>query len=243
LEKPFREIVGQRFEGRLTVRYAFQEINDLPAGFTPPPNRTKPWGTGHAVLAGESAMEEPFVAINADDFYGAESFRLLAQFLSAGNGDFAMAGFRLRNTLSDFGTVSRGICQVGPGGLLQSVEEMTRIERDGRNARNTDSSGKITPLGGDEIVSMNFWGFTPGIFPALRAKFAEFLKKSGAELKSECYLPSVVSDLIAEGKARVEVLPTDASWFGVTYQEDRPRVVASVRQLVAQGDYPERLWS
>jgi NDP-sugar pyrophosphorylase family protein len=242
LEQSFRELVGQRFEERLPVHYVFQELDDLPPGFALPPQRVKPWGTAHAVLAGQSAIQEPFVAINADDFYGAHSFRLLAGHLSSGSADYAMAGFTLRRTLSDFGGVARGLCELGSDGYLKSIVELTRIERDGDVARNTDAAGCVTPLTGDEVVSMNFWGFTPAVFPALRARFAAFLERSGQDEKAECYLPSVVNELVVSGQARVRVLRTDASWFGVTYREDRPRVVESIRQLVTHGDYPERLW-
>jgi hypothetical protein len=243
LEQPFREIVGRRFEQRLPVRYVFQELGDLPPGFSPPPNRSKPWGTAHAILAGQSALQEPFAAINADDFYGAQAFRLLAQHLSSGGSDYAMAAFILRQTLSDFGSVARGVCDIGPDGFLKSVVELTRIERDGAGAKNTDPSGRVTRLTGEEAVSMNFWGFTPAVFPALRAAFAAFLEKSGRDPKAECYIPSVVNEWVVSGRARVKVWRTSDPWFGVTYREDRPRVVESIRQLIAKGDYPERLWT
>ncbi len=242
LEGPFREMVGRRFEQRLPVRYVFQELGDLPPGFAPPPNRAKPWGTAHAVLAGESALQEPFAAINADDFYGAQSFRLLAEHFAAGSADYAMAGFTLRQTLSEFGSVARGVCEVGPDGYLKTVVELTRIERDGAGAKNTDAAGRVTPLTGEEVVSMNFWGFTPAVFPALRSKFAAFLEKHGREEKAECYIPHAINELVASGQARVKVPRTGDAWFGVTYREDRPRVVEGIRRLVARGDYPERLW-
>ena len=242
LEQPFRELVGQRFEQRVPVHYVFQELGDLPPGFAPPPNRLKPWGTTHALLAAQSAIQEPFVAINADDFYGAQSFRLLAEHLSSGSADYAMAGFILRQTLSDFGGVARGVCEVSPDGCLKSIVELTRIERDGAGAKNTDPAGRVTKLTGEEAVSMNFWGFTPAVFPALRARFAAFLERSGRDEKAECYIPSAVNELVVSGQARVQVLRTGAPWFGVTYREDRPRVVESIRQLVARGAYPERLW-
>jgi hypothetical protein len=242
LEQPFRELVGQRFEQRLPVHYAFQELADLPPGFTLPPNRTKPWGTTHAVLAGEGATQEPFAAINADDFYGEQSFRLLAEHLTSGSADYAMAAFILRQTLSDFGSVARGVCEVGPDGNLKSVVELTRIERDGDGARNTDANGNVRKLTGDEAVSMNCWGFTPAVFPALRAHFSAFLERSGRDEKAECYIPSAVNELVHSSQARVRVLRTNAPWFGVTYREDRPRVVESIRQLVARGEYPERIW-
>jgi dTDP-glucose pyrophosphorylase len=243
LEQPFRQIVGQRFENRLPVHYVFQELGDLPPGFSPPPNRTKPWGTAQAVLSGASAIQEPFAAINADDFYGAQAFRLLAGHLSSGSADYAMAGFTLRQTLSEFGSVARGVCKTGPDGYLKSVVELTRIERDASGVKNTDAAGRVSRLTGEETVSMNFWGFTPAVFPLLRAKFAAFLEKNGRDDKAECYIPSTVNELVLSGQARVKVLCTGDPWFGVTYREDRPRVVESIRRLVTRGDYPEQLWA
>jgi dTDP-glucose pyrophosphorylase len=239
----FREFVGARFQDRIPVEYVFQELDKLPAGFAVPPGRTKPWGTTHAILMAADSIREPFAAINADDFYGAQSFRLLAQHFASGSADYAMAGFVLRNTLSDFGSVARGVCRVDGNDFLQAVAELTKVERDGHGAKNTGSDGQITRLTGDEAVSMNMWGFTPAIFPQLKARFQEFLKKSGGEMKSECYIPITVNDLVAAGEARVKVLRTGDSWFGVTWREDRPRVVESIRQLIARGDYPEKLWT
>jgi dTDP-glucose pyrophosphorylase len=217
-------------------------LDKLPPGFTVPPGRTKPWGTTHAILMAADAVREPFAAINADDFYGAEGYRLLAQHFASGSRDYAMVGFILRNTLSDFGSVARGVCRVDGDGLLQTVAELTKIERDGDAAKNTDTAGQITRLTGDEAVSMNMWGFTPALFSQLQTGFAAFLKKSGMELKSENYIPSAVNELVVAGQARVKVLRTGDSWFGVTYREDRPRVVENIRQLIARGDYPEKLW-
>ena len=239
----FKEIIGARFEQRIAVEYVFQELDQLPPGFTVPNGRTKPWGTTHAILMAADAIREPFAAINADDFYGAQSFRLLSQHLSSGSPDYAMVGFILRNTLSDFGSVARGVCQVDQNDFLQTVTELTKIERDGPRAKDTSAGGVITPLTGDEAVSMNMWGFTPALFPQLQNYFTAFLQKSGQELKSECYIPSAVNDLLTTRNARVKVLRTQDSWFGVTYREDRPRVAASVRQLVTRGDYPKTLWT
>jgi hypothetical protein len=240
IEQPFRQIVGARFETRVPVEYVFQELNRLPAGFSVPPGRAKPWGTAHAILMAEEAVHEPFAAINADDFYGAESYRLLAEHFRFGGADYAMAGFVLRNTLSDFGGVARGVCQVDENQFLQSVTELTGIERDGAGAKNT-VEGRTARLTGDESVSMNFWGFHPALFGQLKERFAQFLKNKGGDLKAECYIPSVVNDLVAAGRARVKVLRSSGSWFGVTYREDRPRVLDSIRQLIARGDYPEKL--
>ena len=243
IEAPFREIIGARFEKRVPVEYAFQELTDLPAGFTLPADRTKPWGTTQAILAAQSVIREPFAVINADDFYGAQSYQLLAQHLKSGSPDYAMVGFILRNTLSEFGSFARGVCDVNSEGFLKSVIEMTKIERDGQGARNIDPEGRITPLTGDENVSMNMWGFTPQVVDLLQAHFRQFLTEKGTDLKAESYLPTAVNAVVAAGQARVKVLPTQSSWFGVTYREDRPRVVESIQALIRAGQYPERLWA
>jgi NDP-sugar pyrophosphorylase family protein len=243
IEQAFREVFGARFEKRIPVEYVFQELNDLPAGFSVPSGRTKPWGTTQAVLSASSAIQEPFAAINADDFYGAESYRVLAQALHSEGTDYAMIGFVLRNTLSNFGSVARGVCSVDDQGFLESIVEMTNIERDGSSAKCTDAAGKIVRLTGDEVVSMNMWGFAPRILEQLEDHFRVFLKKSDSDPKSECYLPSAVNDLVLSEQARVRVLRTSDSWFGVTYREDRQRVVESIGRLVRAGLYPERLWT
>ena len=242
IEQQFKEIIGARFEKRVAVEYVFQELDKLPPGFSLPAGRTKPWGTTHAILMAEQAIKEPFAAINADDFYGQQAYKLLANYLTSGSSDYAMVGFILKNTLSDFGSVARGVSHTDAADYLTSIVEMMKIERDGAAAKNTDAEGNITRLTGDEAVSMNFWGFTPAVFPQLKTKFTEFLKKSGGELKSECYIPSTVNDLVIAGQAKVKVLRTNDSWFGVTYREDRPMVVESIRKLIARGDYPEKLW-
>jgi len=242
IEQQFKEVVGARFEERIAVDYVFQELDKLPPGFTVPPGRTKPWGTTHAILMAASAIRERFAVINADDFYGAQSYRLLTQQLQTDASDYTMVGFILRNTLSDFGSVGRGVCRVDSGGYLQNVVELTKIERDGAGAKDTSIAGQVARLTGDETVSMNMWGFTPQVFGQLRAHFQRFLESSGSDAKSECYIPSTVNDLILAGRARVKVLRTNDSWFGVTYREDRPRVVENVRQLINCGNYPEKLW-
>lgn len=243
IEQAFRETVGARFEKRVAVDYVFQSLEDIPQRFTVPAGRTKPWGTTQAILLAENAIHEPFAAINADDFYGAESYRELARHLTSGSPDYAMVGFILRNTLSDFGSVARGVCQVSSDGYLEHIVEMTKIERDGSNARNTDAGGNVTVLSGDEPVSMNYWGFTPRVFGQLRSNFERFLERNAADLKAECYIPNTVGELVQAGEAKVKVLHSRDSWFGVTYREDRPRVVESIRRLIADGLYPERLWS
>jgi hypothetical protein len=241
LEEPFKQFVGARFGNKIAVDYVFQELGSLPPGFSVPPNRTKPWGTGHAILMAADMIREPFAAINADDFYGAHSFRVLAEHLRSDSPDFAMVGFTLRNTLSEFGSVARGVCKTSPTGFLESVTEITKIERDGMAAKAIGPDGKVLRLGGDETVSMNLWGFTPALFNDLRELFAHFLTQHGAEEKSEFYIPSAVNELIGTGRARVKVLRSPDSWFGVTYREDHRLVVESIRKLVACGDYPEKL--
>jgi UTP-glucose-1-phosphate uridylyltransferase len=242
IEQEFRHIFGARFEKSVAVEYAYQELDQLPPGFEVPAGRSKPWGTAHAILVTEGVIHEPFAVINADDFYGAEGYRVLARHLQSGSPDYAMVGFVLRNTLSDFGSVARGVCQVSGDGYLQDVVEMTKIERDGAQARNTDAAGQVTMLTGDEVVSMNMWGFTPRIFGHLREYFEKFLELHSADVKAECFIPSAVNELVLTGRARVKVLPTNDSWFGITYREDHPRVVASISRLIQGGTYPERLW-
>lgn len=243
IEQQFREIVGARFEKRIAVEYVFQELDKLPAPYKLPEGRTKPWGTTHAILMAEGVVKENFAAINADDFYGQNAYKVLAQHLNAGSPDYAMVGFILKNTLSDFGTVARGVSRVDANNYLTNIVEMMKIERDGGSAKNTDADGKVTKLSGDEAVSMNFWGFTPALFPQIKVEFEKFLKKSGAEQKSECYIPATVGDLVTSGRAKCKVLRSPDSWFGVTYRDDRPMVVESIRKLIAKGDYPEKLWA
>jgi NDP-sugar pyrophosphorylase family protein len=242
IEKDFRAQIGGRYAGKIAVDYAFQQLDALPDGFKPPADRTKPWGTAHAVWCARDAVTTPFAAINADDFYGADAFRRVGKFLQSADpaaqpATFAMAGYRLDKTLSDHGTVARGICEVGPDGLLRRVEEMTDI------ARRTDGAiaGGNRLLPGDVPVSMNFWGFTPQIFPFLEKVLRQFLAANIGSEKAEHYIPTAVAEMIAVGEATVRVLPTEADWFGVTYREDRPRVVESLARLVASGAYPAAL--
>ncbi len=243
IEQQFREIIGTRFEKRIAVEYAYQELDKLPAPYTLPAGRNKPWGTTHAILMAENIVKEPFAAINADDFYGQHAYKVLAEHLTSGTPDYAMVGFILKNTLSAHGSVARGVSRTDANNYLTSIVEMTKIEPDGTGAKNTDADGKITKLTGDEAVSMNFWGFTPELFPQIKVDFENFLKKSGGELKSESFIPSTVGNLVKAGAAKVKVLRSADSWFGVTYREDRPQVVESIRQLIAQGKYPEKLWT
>jgi UTP-glucose-1-phosphate uridylyltransferase len=243
LEGAFRASVTPKYAGRIAVGFVFQSTDELPEGCASRAGREKPWGTGHAVWCARAAVEGPFAVINADDFYGSEGYRVLVGHLTSGSPDYAMVGFTLRNTLSDFGSVARGVCQVDAHGNLSDVVEMLQIERDGAHAKNTAKDGAVTPLDGTEPVSMNMWAFTPAIFPQLREKFDEFMKTSGTELKAECLIPNTINQLVKAEKARVKVLHTNDSWFGVTYREDHPNVVSSIRALIGAGKYPERLWS
>jgi hypothetical protein len=242
IEEAFRETVGSRFEKRVAVDYVFQSLEAIPPRFTVPAGRTKPWGTTQAILVAAGAIHEPFAAINADDFYGTQGYRELAGHFASGSPDYAMVGFTLRNTLSDFGSVARGVCRVAGDDTLQNIVELTKIERDGNGARNTDADGNVTKLSGDEPVSMNMWAFTPRVFDQLHESFEGFLERRGSDPKAECLIPNTVGDLVRDGQARVKVLRTSDSWFGVTYREDRPRVIESVRALIAAGLYPEKLW-
>jgi NDP-sugar pyrophosphorylase family protein len=242
IEQVFKQAVGGRFERDIAVEYVFQELDRLPQGFSVPAGRTRPWGTLHAVLMASGTIDGPFAVINADDFYGPEGYRMLAHHLQSGTSDYAMVGFVLRNTLSDFGTVSRAVCRVDDSDFLKGIVELTNIERDGVHARSTDSTGRITTLSGDEVVSMNMWGFTPRVFGQFSDHLQKFLRISGLDFRAEAYLPSTVNELVSADQARVKVLRTNDSWAGVTYREDHPRVVETIRHLIDRGDYPIRLW-
>ena len=246
-EAEFKERVGAKYEGILPVEYCHQDINDLPAPFAVPEDRVKPWGTAHAIRAARAAVKEPFAAINADDFYGRDAFAKLAAFLQRPAADdgklhFAMVGYKLDLTLSDNGSVARGICKVADG-KLESVTEMTKLVRVPGGAENREEGSDPVKFTGEERVSMNLWGFTPGLFAALEARFPAWLEKNGSAAKSEWYIPFVVDELVHESKADVEVRPTDSSWVGVTYREDKPFVAEEIGKLVAAGEYPSPLFA
>jgi len=248
LERAFRDRIGRAVEKRADVAYVIQELGDLPAGFAVPEGRTKPWGTGHAVLSCRNAVNAPFAVINADDYYGATSFATLAPYLRQardidGVGDHCMVGYALENTLSENGSVARGICELTPEGFLSDIRERTRIQRFDEGIRYAETDDRWAPLPPDAIVSLNLWGFTPSILAALESSFASFLRASADRLeKAEYFLPDVVGDLVKCGKARVKVLRTTEKWYGITYQEDRPLVQSAIRDLVRVGTYPDDLW-
>lgn len=242
IEQEFRERIGTRYSGRTPVDYVFQETNDLPRSFACPHNRNKPWGTAHAVWCIRDAVATPFAVINADDFYGAKAYRQVADFLdtatkAASPATFALVGYRLDKTLSDHGTVARGICVVDSAGFLQKVEELTQIGR--RNDGCIVCEDRV--LDGATPVSMNLWGFTPDAFPLFEENLGRFLQANLRHEKAEHYIPSAVAETISTGRATVRVLPTDSDWFGVTYREDKPHVVESIARLVSSGAYPAKL--
>ena len=249
IEETFKAAIGNRISKSINVKYAFQELGDLPEGYAVPEGRVKPWGTCHAILAARKVVDGPFAVINADDYYGPEAFQTIYDYLSQNPDqpdcyEFAMVGYLLGNTVTENGHVARGVCVEDSEHFLQTVTERTHIEKDGANARFTEDGGETwSPLPGDTIVSMNMWGLTRGFIDEAEARFPAFLDKAMAEnpLKGEYFLPSVVSALIQEGKARVKVLKSTDRWYGVTYQADKPVVVAAIAEKTAAGLYPDNL--
>lgn len=245
IESEFKESVATRFQDKIEIGYAFQQLDDLPAGLTGHPDRSKPWGTGHAVWVAASEINTPFAVINADDFYGYASFQTLCTYLSGLKNEdesCCIVGYEIDKTLSEFGSVSRGICDVDADENLLGVVERTHIERTPSGIIFKEGE-TIVPLTGTETVSMNMMGFTPAAFAWYETYLREFIETKGMELKSEFYMPYVVNRLVEGGKYSVKVLRSGEKWFGVTYKEDRPLVVESVRQLINEGTYPESLWT
>jgi hypothetical protein len=246
-EAEFRSSVGRRLEGRFPVAYAHQRIDSLPRGVAPPPGRSKPWGTAHAVLAAAAELDGPFAVANADDFYGRESYSALGAFLldahSGPTPEYAMVGFRLRDTMAEAGAVSRGVCRRTADGFLEHIEEITHITKQGDQGVYRDASGEARVLPGETLVSMNLWAFRPAFMDQLHGHFDAFIREHGGSTDRECYLPSVVGALIRAGEARVRVLPTGSRWCGVTHREDRSAVSEMIRGLVSRGEYPASLWS
>ncbi len=242
----FREAFNeQRFNDSVEVRYVFQELDVLPAGVQLPAGRVKPWGTNHAVLTAAKEVQTPFAAINADDFYGKDAFAVMSQHLASvenTSGRYAMVGYALQNTLSEHGAVSRGVCGIDAQGNLSTVVERTHIQREDGGICCIDDTGNAIALAPETIVSMNFWGFTPDYFSHSEKLFAGFFRDEGDLLKAEFFIPKVVNTLIENGEATVKVLRSSARWFGVTYREDKERVIQSLLTLVEAGEYPARLW-
>ena len=250
IEESFKAAIGDRLSKVIDVKYAYQELTDLPEGYTVPEGRVKPFGTAHAILAARKVVDGPFAVVNADDYYGPEAFKTIYDYLSnnpnqPGCYEFAMVGYLLGNTVTEHGHVARGVCVEDENNYLVSVTERTHIEKDGDNARFTEDDGQTwEPLSGNAIVSMNLWGLTNSFFTEAWDRFPAFLDKTLAEnpLKGEYFLPSVISTLIAEGKARAKVLRSADKWYGVTYQADKPVVVAAIAEKTAAGVYPDNLW-
>ena len=246
-EQDFRDVLGDRVARHMEVRYAYQELSNVPEGFAVPEGRTKPWGTGHAVMCAAPLLDAPFAAINADDYYGAEAYRLIyahLQNLSA-EGDYTMVGYLLKNTLSESGSVARGVCQLNDQSRLSGIVERTHIISTVDGPLMSEDLQTYRKLSPDTIVSMNMWGFSPDMGERLHEGFAAFLRDSlpNNPEKAECYLPAVVDGLIRDGRAAVTVYTTPDKWYGVTYRDDKPQVVAALRRMTELGQYPSPLWS
>ena len=247
-EKEFKEMFSpERFGGKIEVDFVFQELDYLPEGFSVPEGREKPWGTNHAVMMGATAVHEPFAVINSDDFYGTDAYRVMGEYLSkldGAKGEYAMIGYEVNKTLSDNGTVSRGVCTVNEEGYLTSMVERTKIERNAEGTIVFHDLGDDQPLAENAPVSMNFFGFTPDYFAHSAEGFKEFLASDDVKtnLKAEFFIPLMVNKLVASGDARLKVLSTTAQWFGVTYKEDKPALVAKIEKLIEEGVYPRNLW-
>ena len=246
MEEEFNTSYIKKFPTNIEIDYVIQSIDKIPAGTLVSPERKKPWGTAHAVLMAAEKITNPFAVINADDFYGRESYRIIADYLTSTVEDkileLCMAGYPIRNTLSKFGTVSRGVCETDKNGYLISITERTKIEETPKGIVNMEENGDELLLPSDCLVSMNLFGFTPGIFRYLQEHFNEFISKNSMDLKSELFIPLMVDRLIQNQKARTRVLKTDATWFGVTYKEDRPNVLGMINSLIKKGLYPDNLW-
>lgn len=234
IEKDFRELVGKRIEQKIDVDYAFQELDKLPAGFTVPADRKKPWGTGHAILCCKDLVDQPFAAVNADDFYGPSAYQQINHYLAQQNGDYCMVGFRLKNTLTDNGTVSRGVCKADSNGHLLDIQEITDIAAD---CAYLDADKNKVVLPADTIVSMNMWGFTPDLFGYLEEGFHAFLTEKIEQPKAEFFLPFQIDELIKDGRKQVKVLVAEDKWYGMTYREDKPVLKAAIAAMTEKGLY------
>ena len=245
IEDAVRGFFAGKFPEEIGVTYAVQSLDDLPGSYRAPDGRSKPWGTAHAVYAARRLVSTPFAVVNADDFYGRDSYRSVHRHITSvdpGGADYSMVGFRLEETLSPNGTVSRGICRKDADGYLVSIEEHKKVERTGDHVYDTLEDGTEVPLALDDVASMNMFGFTPAVFGQIEREFGAFLGTSIDDPKAEFYIPSLMARLIEAGAARMKVLPTASRWFGMTYKEDKPEAQAEIRGLIERGDYPRRLW-
>lgn len=249
-EQAFRTAIGDRLSEKIKVSYVFQELTNLPEGYVVPEGRVKPWGTGHAIMSCMGEIDGPFVVINADDFYGSHAFQVAYDYLTTHQDEegiyrYMMVGYRLENTLTDNGHVARGVCEMDAQGYLADIHERTHIEKRGNGAAYTEDEGKTwIPISGDATVSMNMWGFSESILGELQSRFSAFLEENLEKnpLKCEYFLPFVVDELLKEGRATVAVEKSQDKWFGVTYKEDKPMVMAAIQNLKDQGVYPAHLW-
>ena len=244
IEEVFKAQIGSKYEKFIPVEYAFQSLDDLPAGFSVPEGRVKPWGTGHAVYAARNVVKGPFVLINADDFYGQDGYAKLGEFLTASaKNEFVMCGFLMKNTVSENGSVSRGICDIDAKGNLANVVEHTKIIKENGKYISCLDNGDKVEFAADTVVSMNMWGFQDTLFDYLEELFVEFLKEKGGELKSEFYIPFVVDSLVKANKCTAKVLISESAWFGITYPDDKPEVQKNLNKLIADGVYPAKLFN
>ena len=245
MEADFKSSIGNKWEAKVGIGYAFQELTDLPSGFQAPPARKKPWGTGHAIYSARKAVNEPFAVLNADDYYGPHTFQVMGDFLKnvrdLQSTHYAMVGYKLANTLSEFGTVSRGLCEADLEGDLKKIVERLKVRKTTSGAEYLDETGKAHALKGNELVSMNIWGCTPAIFPQLGDLLRNFLSQQGDVEKSEFLIPKAIDLLIHQKQVVVKILPTHDSWFGLTYPEDREQAKVSIKRLISEGVYPENL--
>jgi UTP-glucose-1-phosphate uridylyltransferase len=246
IEKEFKRVFNKKLKGKIPVEYVFQELSSVPEGITWPPDRQKPWGTGHAVLMAADKIAGPFAVINADDFYGRSAFRSVVNYYENWfpeyENDYCMIGYDIGNTLSDHGVVSRGVCKTDRFSNLVEVIEQTHIERRPKGIGYKDTAGQFITVSGDTMVSMNFWGFTPSIFRYLNQGFKDFISENATKPKSEFYLPSLVNVLVKSRRATVKILNNHDPWFGITYPEDRALVVSKITELMREDIYPEKLW-
>jgi dTDP-glucose pyrophosphorylase len=247
IEKEFREVFENKLKGKIETEFIFQELEMVPEGISYSSDRVRPGGTAHAVWVARNYIREPFVVINADDFYGAGSYQTIGDYLMQDNivqsSNYGMVGYQVRHTLSDFGSVTRGVCESSDGEFMKAVVERTEIVKEGQQIFYIDKEEGKVSLSGDELVSMNFWGFTPSIFDQFETAFSVFIKENAEKLKEELFIPKVINDLVAEELASVRILPSRDQWFGVTYREDKPVAVEHILKLVEQGVYPDNLWS
>lgn len=244
IEEQVKERFVKRLKGKIEVDYVFQEITNLPEGVKVSPERQKPWGTSHAILVTSQKIKEPFGVINADDYYGVESFNILRDFLinDKNPNNYCIVGYKLGNTLSEHGHVNRGVCRVGEGVLLQNIVETRQISKTTDGAEAPGPEGKTLKFTGEEVVSMNLWGFKPSCFDFLGSEFRSFINKNGMELKAELDIPTSVDKFVKNGQITIKVLMSNDRWFGVTYREDKPFVVESIREMIRKGIYPESIY-